>query len=122
MKILLNTVQIIVALGLINVWVLRFRKKTPYRGGSSETLPGEFAAYGLPPWSLWLVGSLKLGCALLFLAGIWVPKTVAPSAIVLTLLMLGAIFMHMKVRDPLLRSLPATLMLGMSVFLFWCTV
>jgi hypothetical protein len=122
MKILLNVVQIIVALGLVNVWLLRFRRKTPYRGGSSETLPGEFAAYGLPPWSVWVVGFLKLGCAALFLAGIWLPKAVAPSAMVLAVLMLGAIFMHMKVRDPLMRSLPATLMLGMSVFLFWCTV
>ena len=122
MNILLNVVQIIVALGLVNVWVLRFRKKTPYRGGSSETLPEEFASYGLPPWSLWLVGSLKLGCAVLFLAGIWWSKAVAPAAIVLTVLMLGAIFMHVKVRDPLVRSLPATLMLGMSVFLFWCAL
>jgi uncharacterized membrane protein YphA (DoxX/SURF4 family) len=122
MNILLNIVQIVVALGLLNVWVLRFRRKTPYRGGSSESLPGEFAAYGLPPWSVWVVGSLKLGCAALFVAGIWLPRAVAPTAAVLVLLMLGAIFMHVKVRDPLVRSLPATLMLGMSVFLFWSTL
>jgi hypothetical protein len=122
MKILLNAVQIIVALGLVNVWVLRFGRKTRYRGGSSETLPGEFATYGLPPWSVWVVGALKLGCACLFLAGIWLPQTVAPTAIVLTLLMLGAIFMHVRVRDPLVRSVPATFMLGMSVFLFWCAI
>jgi hypothetical protein len=122
MNILLNIVQIIVAIGLVNVWVLRFRRKTPYRGGSSESLPGEFAAYGLPPWSVWTVGSIKLGCAILFVAGIWLPRAVAPTAAVLALLMLGAIFMHMKVRDPLVRSLPATLMLGMSVFLFWSTL
>jgi hypothetical protein len=122
MHILLNVVQVVVALGLLNVWVLRFRRKTPYRGGSSESLPGEFAAYGLPPWSVWTVGSIKLGCAVLFVAGIWLPKAVAPTAAVLALLMLGAILMHMRVRDPLVRSLPATLMLGMSVFLFWSTL
>lgn len=122
MNTLLYAVQCIVALGLVNVWVIRFGKKTPYRGGASENLPDEFAAYGLPPWSLWFVGAFKLGCAILFLAGIWFPVAVAPTAAVLALLMLGALFMHMKVRDPLVRSLPATLMLGMSVFLFWCTV
>jgi uncharacterized membrane protein YphA (DoxX/SURF4 family) len=122
MKILINAVQVIVALGLVNVWLVRFGRKTPYRGGSSETLSGEFAAYGLPAWSVWLVGTLKLGCAVLFLAGIWLPVVVAPAAAVLALLMLGAIFMHVKVRDPLIRSLPATLMLGMSVFLFWCSI
>jgi uncharacterized membrane protein YphA (DoxX/SURF4 family) len=122
MKILINAFQIIVALGLVNVWLVRFGRKTPYRGGSSETLPGEFAAYGLPSWSVWFVGALKLGCAVLFLAGIWLPVVVPAAAAVLALLMLGAIFMHVRVRDPLIRSLPATLMLGMSVFLFWCTI
>ena len=119
MKILVNTVQIIVALGLVNVWVLRFGRKTRYRGGSGENLPGEFAAYGLPGWFVWLVGTLKLSCAALFVAGLWLPRAVAPAAGVLIGLMLGAILMHLKVRDPLVRSLPAALMLGMSVFLLW---
>ncbi len=119
MKILLNAVQIIVALGLVNVWVLRVGRKTPYRGGSSQNLQGEFAAYGLPRWSFWFVGALKLSCAALCVAGLWLPKAVAPAAGVLVGLMLGAILMHLKVRDPLIRSLPATLMLGMSAFLLW---
>ena len=122
MKILLNTVQIIVALGLVNVWILRFGRKTAYRGGAGESLPGEFAAYGLPSWSVWLVGALKLSCAALFVAGIWLPKAVAPAAGVLIGLMLGALLMHVKVRDPLIRSLPAALMLGMSIFLLWNTL
>jgi hypothetical protein len=122
MKILLNTVQIIVALGLVNVWVLRFGRKTAYRGGAGESLPGEFAAYGLPSWCVWLVGALKLSCAALFVAGIWLPKAVAPAAGVLIGLMLGALLMHVKVRDPLIRSLPAALMLGMSIFLLWNTL
>ncbi len=119
MKILLNAVQIIVALGLVNVWILRFGRKTAYRGGASESLPGEFAAYGLPSWSVWIVGALKLSCAALFVAGLWLPKTVAPAAGVLIGLMLGAILMHLKVRDPLVRSVPAALMLAMSIFLLW---
>jgi hypothetical protein len=122
MKILLNTVQIIVALGLVNVWILRFGRKTAYRGGAGESLPGEFAAYGLPSWSVWLVGALKLSCAALFVAGIWLPKAVAPAAGLLLGLMLGALLMHVKVRDPLIRSLPAALMLGMSIFLLWNTL
>ena len=122
MKILLNTVQIIVALGLVNVWILRVGRKTADRGGAGESLPGEFAAYGLPSWSVWLVGALKLSCAALFVAGIWLPKAVAPAAGLLIGLMLGALLMHVKVRDPLIRSLPAALMLGMSIFLLWNTL
>ena len=122
MKILLNAVQIIVALGLVNVWILRFGRKTASRGGASESLPGEFAAYGLPSWSVWIVGALKLSCAALFVAGLWLPKTVAPAAGVLIGLMLGAILMHLKVRDPLVRSVPAAFMLGMSIFLLWSSL
>jgi hypothetical protein len=36
--------------------------------------------------------------------------------------MLGAILMHVKVRDPLVRSVPAALMLAMSVFLLCNTL
>jgi hypothetical protein len=122
MNILSNTVQLVAALGLVNVWVLRFGRKTPYRGGDSLNLPGEFAAYGLPSWSVWLVGALKLSCAALFVVGIWLPKAVAPSAGVLVALMVGAILMHVKVRDPLVRSVPAALMLAMSVFLLCNTL
>ncbi len=122
MKILLNVVQIIVALGLVNVWVLRFGRKTAFRGGAGENLRGEFAAYGLPSWFVWLVGALKLSCAALFVAGIWFPKTVAPAAGVLIGLMLGALLMHLKVRDPLVRSVPAAFMLGMSIFLLWSSL
>jgi hypothetical protein len=117
MNTLLHTVQIIAALGLLNVWVFRFNRKTPYRGALSENLPSEFAAYGLPRWSLWVVGALKLACASVFLAGIWLPKVVLPASVLLTALMIGAVLMHMKVRDPLVRSVPATLMMAMSIFL-----
>ena len=77
----------------------------------------EFAAYGLPGWSLWAVGGLKILCAVSLLAGIRFPALVAPAAGMLLLLMLGAIGMHLKVRDPLLKSLPASLVLGLVAVL-----
>ena len=54
MNTLVQICQIIVALGLLNVWLLRFNKPTAYRGGKAVNLPGEFAAYGLPAWSCYL--------------------------------------------------------------------
>ena len=45
--------QVIVGLGLLNVWLLRFGKATPYRGSSAETMHQEFAVYGLPTAVLW---------------------------------------------------------------------
>lgn len=112
------TLQIVIALGIVNVWVVRFGKATAWRGGAATTLKEEFAAYGLPPWSMGLIGALKLACAAALLAGIWIPELVQPAAALLGLLMLGAILMHVRVTDPARRSLPALLMLLGCVTVF----
>lgn len=114
MKIVSLIIQVVVALGLLNVWLLRFHKPTPYRGGKARSMPEEFAAYGLPPWFLWTVGFLKVSCAAGLIVGIWIPVLVAPAALVITLLMLGAIAMHVKVHDPLIKSAPATTVLALT--------
>jgi len=108
-------VQLIVGLGLLNVWLLRFGKKTPYRGKGAENLRAEFEAYGLPVWFMWVVGVLKIGVAAALLAGIWMPALVQPAALVLIVLMLGAVAMHLKVKDPFKRAIPALSMLIMAV-------
>ena len=116
MKIVSLIIQIIVALGLLNVWLLRFNRPTPYRGGGSRSMPEEFAAYGLPKWVLYVVGALKVSCALCLLAGIWFPALVLPAAVLIGSLMLGAIAMHLKVRDPFIKSVPAGSILALTAF------
>lgn len=74
----------------------------------------EFAAYGLPAWSMALVGFLKVSLAILLLVGIWLPVVTRPAAIGIAALMLGAVSMHLKVRDPMKKSLPALTLLGLS--------
>ena len=114
-----NILQVIMAGGLINVWLLRFNKHTPFRGGSSKSIIEEFATYGLPAWFSYLVGALKISSAILLIAGIWVPQLVLPVSSLVSSLMVGAILMHLKIRDPLIKSLPALLMLilGLSIIL-----
>lgn len=119
MQIFLAALEIVVALGLLNVWPLRFSRKTSYRGGNAQSMPEEFAAYGLPPWSTYLVGALKVGAALCLLAGLWFHFLVFPAAAVVGVLMLGALAMHLKIRDPLMKSLPALVMLLMSSAICW---
>jgi hypothetical protein len=51
----------------------------------------------------------------LLILGIWVPAFVPPAAWTVAVLMVGALAMHAKVKDPLTKSLPAFLMLSMSV-------
>lgn len=48
--------QVLVGLGLLNVWLLRAGKATAWRGGEARTMAEEFAAYGLPPWSRPVIG------------------------------------------------------------------
>jgi uncharacterized membrane protein YphA (DoxX/SURF4 family) len=107
--------QLIIALGILNVWFLRFNKPTPYRGGTAKSMKEEFAAYGLPSWSMWVVGGLKIFFALCLLAGFWVPELIRPAAIGMAILMLGAIAMHIKVGDPLMKSVPASAVLALSL-------
>ncbi len=107
--------QIVAALILLNVWLLRFGKSTPYRGKEATNMSEEFAAYGLPGWSVAVVGFLKVTSAIALLVGIWMPELVRPAAIVVAVLMVGAITMHVRVGDPVKKALPATLMLALSL-------
>ena len=81
--------QIAAALGLLNVWLLRSNRATSYRGGTARSMREEFAGYGLPAWSVVVVG----------------------------VLMLGALAMHRKVRDPLKKYVPAGVMLALAATL-----
>jgi uncharacterized membrane protein YphA (DoxX/SURF4 family) len=107
--------QVVIAAGLLNVWLLRAKSKTSYRGGEAESLQGEFHAYGLPDAVFYLVGALKIGSGIALIAGIWYPSAVPVAAGLVTLLMLGAVIMHAKVQDPPMRYLPAIAMLAMSI-------
>ncbi len=117
MSIVISILQIVVALGLLNVWLLRFSQPTAYRGGQARTMPDEFAAYGLPRWSTYVVGTLKVGAAICLIAGLWLPFLVFPAALLIAILMVGAIAMHLKIGDPFMKSLPALGMLALSVII-----
>lgn len=108
-------IQFIIAMGIFNVWILRYGKPTSWRGKTAQNMREEFEAYGLPGWSVGLVGFLKLFFAVLLIVGIWYPALVNPAAIGIAILMLGAIVMHIKVKDPLKKSLPAFIMLVLSL-------
>lgn len=97
------------------MWLLRFRRATPYRGGAAQSMPAEFLAYGLPAWSTYMVGALKISAAICLILGIWFPMLIAPAAILIACLMVGAIAMHLKINDPLKKSVPAMVMLLCSI-------
>lgn len=108
--------QLIIALGILNVWLLRPKQATAYRGGTAANMKEEFAVYGFPPWFMVSVGTLKVVLALLLIAGLWVPALVRPAAIGFVVLMAGAVVMHIKVKDSPKKTLPALTMLALSLF------
>jgi DoxX-like family len=111
---LAGLLQLIVGLGLLNVWLVRARSATSYRGGTARTLQEEFAAYGLPGFAFYLVGVLKVGAAITLITGVWIGLPVQAAAGLVVALMIGAIAMHLKVGDPPMKSLPAAVMLALS--------
>ena len=107
--------QIVAGLGIFNVWLLRFDQDTEYRGGNASNMREEFVVYGLPTVALYIIGFLKIVSAIGLIAGIFLPLLIAPSAILLAALMIGALVMHFKIKDPFKRSIPALIMLTLCV-------
>ncbi|WP_373519368.1 DoxX family protein [Pricia sp.] len=111
--------QLIVGLSLLNVWLLQNKKPTRWRGGNATTLTEEFQVYGLPVWMCYVVGFLKVGLSLVLLAGIFYPFLIKPAVIGLAVLLVGSIIMHLKIKDPLIKSFPAFLFFILCLVLIY---
>ncbi len=70
LKILNVCVSLFVSTLVMNVWLFRFNKETPYRGGNAKNMIEEFAAYGLDVNTMYLIGSLKIIASLGLLIGL----------------------------------------------------
>ena len=115
MQTLVILFQILIALGIYNVWIIRYGKETNWRGGEAKNMKEEFAAYGLPAGFMVFVGAVKILLATCLIVGIWAPILVKPTATAMAFLMLGAVSMHVKVKDPLQKSFPAFTILVLSL-------
>ena len=113
--VLSSVLQVIVGVGLLNVWLVRPRSATAYRGGTAQSLKEEFAVYGLPEWTFYVVGGLKIISGVLLIIGVWVPGLVRLPAAAVSVLMVGALAMHARAKDPVSKYLPALSVLLMSV-------
>ena len=110
-------IQIIIAIGIFNVWVIKLNKSSIYRGGDSKNMESEFRAYCFKSFFMKIIGFLKLSLACLLVAGIWFPNLVDVSAFFMGCLMIGAIGAHVKINDSLIKSLPAFIILSLSSIL-----
>lgn len=117
MELLVTGIKIFIFISIINVWFFRFKRQTPYRGGTATSMREEFESYGLSETVMFLVGGLKILSAAGLVVSIWLNWITPYAAGLMAILMLGAIIMHFKINDSLKKSFPATLFLVLSVIL-----
>ena len=109
--------QLVIACVIFSVWLIRPNWKTPYRAGDAINIKEEFAVYGLPDWSVYVVGATKIALAIALLAGYWKSELVVPAAVSMAILMAGAVLCHLRIKeDSISRAVPASSMLLMSLF------
>lgn len=116
---LVEILEVVIKLGIgisiLNVWLINRDKSTPWRGANANSMQEEFAAYGLSKNMMVVVGTLKCLFAVLLLLSIIFPTTEYTGAIGIAVMMAGAIAMHVKINDPIKKSLPAAIFLILSI-------
>ncbi len=119
LKILHICISFFVSILVTNVWLFRFNKETPYRGGNAKNMIEEFATYGLDLNVMYLVGTLKIIASIGLIIGILKTKFSVYSSLLMAVLMIGAIYFHFKISDPAIKYFPSFLMLLCSIFIYF---
>ena len=103
----------------MRVWTINFNKSTPWRGGGARNMKEEFTAYGLPMWMVYFVGTLKVIFSIGLIAGLWIPELVSFSASGIAIFMFFANLMHVKIKDPIKKSIPALTFMVLSLLIIF---
>lgn len=117
MNYLIIAFQITVGVSILNVWLIQNRTATRWRGGNATTLLEEFKEYGLSKRICYIVGFFKVSFAILLIIAIWLPALKQTASLGLAVLLTGSIVMHFKIKDPILKSFPASLFLVLSLLI-----
>ena len=110
---LINIINIIIAMGILNVWIIRYDLETQWRGGGQKfngrvfNLWSSVVAYVLRGFCKNITCNFIVFRNLINEFSFW-------GSIGISILMACAVLMHIKVQDPLKKSIPAFLMLVLS--------
>ena len=118
-KQLVSLFQVVIGLSVMRVWTINFNKSTPWRGGGARNMKEEFTAYGLPMWMVYFVGILKVIFSIGLIAGLWIPELISFSASGIAIFMFFAILMHVKIKDPIKKSIPALTFMVLSLLIIF---
>jgi hypothetical protein len=113
-----SAAKIILFVSIVNVWFFRVNHGTQWRGGDAKSMKEEFQVYGLSQTMMYMIGVLKVFSAIALIISIWYPVLAIPASAAMGFLMMGAIWMHLKVKDPIKKALPAFLFLLLSAFIW----
>jgi hypothetical protein len=116
LKIISKVLSVFVGLTVINVWLFRSDKTTPYRGGNSANLLDEFEVYGLEEYFL-IIGIVKVSLAIILLLSLYFNKLRFFASSGIALMMMVAIYMHISVGDDIIKSMPASILLISSLII-----
>ena len=104
--------SLLVSLVVLSAWSFRLNQPSIFRGGDAGNMSEEFAVYGLSDSTMITVGIIKIILALLLLiGGLKFPSLIKPSAAMMSLFMIGAVYFHISVSDGILPTLPSAIML-----------
>ena len=114
--------KIIVSLSILNVWLIQPKKPTKWRGGKAKNIFEEFEVYGLPKVLCYFIGFLKVSLAIILLASIQFTTLSLIGSLGLSVLLLGSIGMHFKIKDSLYKSFPAFLFTLMNLVIAYLSL
>ena len=114
--------KVIISLSILNVWLIQPKKPTKWRGGNAKTIFEEFEVYGLPKPLCYVIGFLKVSLALILLASIQYETLTLIGSLGLSLLLLGSIIMHIKVKDEWYKSFPALLFIVLNLTIVYFSI
>jgi len=101
-------IKVIVLVSVFYVWVVRY-----------QNIIEEFKFYGLPNWLRDLVGIIKL--ISVYLINFSTPELSKLGSITIAILMSAALFTHFRVKNPVHKMLPSTILGAISLYLFFNT-
>ena len=115
-----DCLQLIVGISILSVWLLHAHVPTNFRVGQAQTLREEVTEAGLPDYVYDVMRIVKPIFAFFLIMGIlWNPITL-PCMAFTTIFMVGAVGMHIKVKDSLFKMIPALTLLLFCFIIFTC--
>ena len=112
MKAILKILLVVVSVTVITAWTYNINLDTTFRGGDATNMIEEFEAYGLNQTTMVVVGIFKVSCAIMLLFGLKYRKLILPTAGVMALFMIAAVYFHFSISDPIIPTAPSLLMLA----------